>query len=320
MFYRTLLGSLALVWVVADPGQAHADSGRFNLHFDVGGIVAGAPVAGGGGFHVGADLVLRKPVALDVVLGAGGIAHKNDFAGTVGTWFVDFAVGVRVRFLDDQRGNLFLIPRLGLFVSDFSLNGSFDATLGYEWKVADRVQIGPFVRPGVIFNADGAGGYAMVGVVVSVRVIDMPKDQDRDGVVDSRDECPDTPYGSDVDARGCVKLRKAMVLTGITFELDRTDITSQSAPTLKRALHVLRDNPRVRVEIGGHTDDVGTAPHNQRLSEDRAQAVLAWLVSHGIDASLLSAKGYGSAQPVAPNSDEAGRGRNRRIEFRRLDE
>jgi len=317
---RGLLRAIACAAIVALPCIANADSGRFNLHFDVGGLVAGPPVMGGGAFHVGADVVLRRPVALDFVFGAGGVA-RNDGAlnTTVGTWFVDVAFGVRLRFIDDNHGNLFLVPRIGLFASGFQIAGSVDATLGYEWKIAERVQIGPFIRPGVSFNLNGAGGYAFLGLAVSVRVVDMPKDQDRDGVVDAKDACPDTPLGSEVDERGCVPLRREMVLRGITFELDRAEIKPSSEPTLRGAAQSLRDNPRAHVEIAGHTDYIGTDEHNQQLSEARATSVLEWLVAHGIRRDRLAARGYGSGKPQVPNTSESNRSRNRRIEFHRLD-
>jgi outer membrane protein OmpA-like peptidoglycan-associated protein len=315
--YRNLAFALALATI---PSLAHADSGRFNLHFDVGGLVAGPPLVGGGAVHVGADIVLKKPVALDFVIGAGGIAYHDDVLDiTAGTWVLDVSAGVRLRFLDDDRGNLFLVPRLGLFATGLSLSGGLDVTLGYEWKVAPRVQLGPYVRPGLAFNTDGVGGYAFVGLAISVKVVDMPKDEDRDGVTDDKDQCPGTPLGTEVDTRGCAILRREMVLTGITFELDRSDIQPSSEPTLSRAAQALRDNPRAHVEISGHTDDNGSAEHNQTLSEQRANAVVDWLVAHGVSRDRLTALGFGSTHPRVPNSSEANRARNRRIEFRRLD-
>ena len=106
-FLKRVVRATACATVLLLSGLAQADSGRFNLHFDVGGLVAGPPIMGGGGFHVGADIVLRRPVALDLVVGAGGVTHDDGLLKTtVGTWFVVVAFGVRLRFLDDNRGNL----------------------------------------------------------------------------------------------------------------------------------------------------------------------------------------------------------------------
>jgi OOP family OmpA-OmpF porin len=110
-----------------------------------------------------------------------------------------------------------------------------------------------------------------------------------------------------------------MVLDGITFKLDSADIESASEATLQRALQALRDDDTARVEIAGHTDSQGTADYNRKLSEDRANAVASWLRARGIDGRRLTSRGYGATRPVAPNTDEAGRARNRRIEFVRVD-
>ena len=80
----------------------------------------------------------------------------------------------------------------------------------------------------------------------------------------------------------------------------------------------VRENPRVRVEIGGHTDNSGSAEHNRELSEKRARSVYDFLVERGIDKARLALKGYGPDRPVASNETESGRQQNRRIEFRIL--
>jgi outer membrane protein OmpA-like peptidoglycan-associated protein len=78
---------------------------------------------------------------------------------------------------------------------------------------------------------------------------------------------------------------------------------------------MLQQNPDVKVSIEGHTDNVGSAAANQTLSEKRAQAVVAWLSSHGIEGSRLKAKGWGASKPVDDNATEDGRAKNRRVEL-----
>jgi len=147
-----------------------------------------------------------------------------------------------------------------------------------------------------------------------------PSDDDRDGdrVPDHRDACPGTPPRTEVDERGCAVLRKEMVLDGITFQLGSAEILPSSTATLERAVQTLRDNPGVRVEIAGHTDDLGKPDYNLRLSEARARSVADWLAARGIDPARLAPRGYGNTQPKAANDTDANRARNRRIEFRRL--
>jgi outer membrane protein OmpA-like peptidoglycan-associated protein len=144
-------------------------------------------------------------------------------------------------------------------------------------------------------------------------------DADRDGVADERDACPGTPPRTEVDARGCAILRPRIVLDGITFAFNSAEIQPASTETLRRAAQILRDNPGVRVEIGGHTDDQGGEVYNQRLSEARAGAVAAWLIAQGIASSQMITRGYGATRPRAGNGSDGGRAQNRRIEFRRLD-
>ncbi|MBX3245976.1 MAG: OmpA family protein [Myxococcales bacterium] len=144
-------------------------------------------------------------------------------------------------------------------------------------------------------------------------------DEDGDGVLNDRDACPGTAPGTEVDARGCAIIRARMVLPGIEFAFDSAEILPASERTLNIALQILRDNPDARVEIGGHTDNVGAAAYNRRLSQQRADAVRAWLVGRGVDGRRMQARGYGAAQPVAPNDTDEGRARNRRIEFKQLD-
>lgn len=144
-----------------------------------------------------------------------------------------------------------------------------------------------------------------------------PLDGDGDKVCDGLDQCPDTPKGVKVDATGCSGF-KGGVLEGITFAFDSARIDPQSYPVLDEVAAALKAKPSLVVEIGGHTDARGRAAYNQRLSQQRAQAVRDYLVSKGIAPSRLTVKGYGAAFPIATNETEQGRAKNRRIEFKIL--
>lgn len=145
-------------------------------------------------------------------------------------------------------------------------------------------------------------------------------DSDGDGVLEHLDRCPNTPEGEEVDENGCIIMQARVTLDGVRFAFDSADILPESERTLRRGLQILLDNPDVRVEIAGHTDDVGSRAYNNRLSRQRAEAVKRWLVDHGIDAARLETRGYGSSEPVASNDTEEGKAQNRRIEFRQLEE
>ncbi len=108
---------------------------------------------------------------------------------------------------------------------------------------------------------------------------------------------------------------KKITLKGIHFDSGKASIRPDSYPILDEAVQLLKANPDVKVEIAGHTDSVGRASYNLRLSEARANAVRDYLIQHGIEASRLFARGYGETMPIAPNTTRAGRAKNRRIEF-----
>jgi OmpA-OmpF porin, OOP family len=114
------------------------------------------------------------------------------------------------------------------------------------------------------------------------------------------------------------------VLDNIYFEFNKAVVLEESHASLNKLVQLLVANPAAVVEIGGHTDDKGSDAYNQKLSEARAQAVVEYLVSQGIDKSRLTAKGYGESQPLAPNKNPdgsdnpAGRDKNRRTEFKVL--
>ncbi len=109
-----------------------------------------------------------------------------------------------------------------------------------------------------------------------------------------------------------------IVLRGINFASGSAVIPPSEYPVLDQVVQVLKANEKVRVEIGGHTDSVGSETYNQSLSGRRAQSVRNYLIQRGIDASRLESRGYGEYQPVAPNTTREGRSQNRRIEFRVL--
>ena len=104
----------------------------------------------------------------------------------------------------------------------------------------------------------------------------------------------------------------------IFFEFDKSTLLQQSFFELLRLLALLDTYPQMCIEIGGHTDGKGSESYNKRLSENRAKAVVDYLVSKGVNASRLQYKGYGKSMPVAPNDTEEGRALNRRVEFKIL--
>jgi outer membrane protein OmpA-like peptidoglycan-associated protein len=113
-----------------------------------------------------------------------------------------------------------------------------------------------------------------------------------------------------------VKVGKKVVLNNILFELGKSVITKGSYAELEKLLAALQDNPQMKIEVSGHTDNSGNPVINAKLSSDRAKAVVDYLVKNGIDISRLTYHGYGSEQPIADNATAAGKAKNRRVEFK----
>lgn len=109
-----------------------------------------------------------------------------------------------------------------------------------------------------------------------------------------------------------------VVMRNIFFDRDKASLSKNSLAELGQILHLLRENPKLRLEIAGHTDSDGSDAHNEQLSKDRAQAVMDHLVNNGIPAERLEAKGYGSTKPVAPNDNAEHKAQNRRTEIKVL--
>jgi OOP family OmpA-OmpF porin len=137
-----------------------------------------------------------------------------------------------------------------------------------------------------------------------------PLDSDGDGVYDYLDKCPNTPKGATVDARGC------WVIRGINFNTGESIIDPASYRFLDEVADILAQNPALKVEIQGHTDNRGSAAFNQKLSEKRANAVLDYLVQKGVSRDRLTAAGYGFSRPAASNDTPEGRAQNRRVELK----
>jgi OmpA-OmpF porin, OOP family len=108
-------------------------------------------------------------------------------------------------------------------------------------------------------------------------------------------------------------------LYGIYFDTDKTDVKAESSPTLDEVANLLMIDRSLKLEISGHTDNTGAKDHNMKLSQGRANAVMAMLVGkYKIDPKRLTAKGYGDTKPVAPNTTDEGKAKNRRVELRKV--
>lgn len=150
---------------------------------------------------------------------------------------------------------------------------------------------------------------------VYVAPIAVLADYDGDGVPDARDQCANTMRGMAVDENGCAIEKQTVTLRNIEFDFNSARLRSISNSSLDEAVRFLGGQPKVRLEIDGHTDNVGSDAANLKLSRERAEAVKSYLIAHGVDASRLIANGRGETQPLMSNDSESGRQANRRVEM-----
>ncbi len=145
-------------------------------------------------------------------------------------------------------------------------------------------------------------------------------DRDKDGVPDNVDHCPEV--AGPMDNWGCPPYKKVVVHRDklelkekLYFAWDQATLQEESFPVLDEVVQALKDNKSFRVQVDGHASSEGNDDHNQTLSENRAEAVLDYLVSHGVGKERLVSKGFASSVPIDTNKTVAGRENNRRVEF-----
>lgn len=272
-------------------------------------------------------------------------------AGTAWT----FGAGVRLKrphHMPDNDAYYSLSPWLDvdlLYVRTGELNRpGFDAAVGVAAPIGKSRSfwLGPFVRYLHILQGSRSGfdnhdakllsiglslevgsdirrearptPVAEVRTVVEERVV-CP-DRDEDGIPDTVDRCPDAVGVS--DNWGCpayeklvVKKDKLELKEKLYFAYDQATLQEVSFPALDEVVKALNENKGFRVQVEGHSSSEGAADHNQALSEKRAQAVLSYLVAHGIAKDRLDSKGFASSVPIDSNQTAAGRENNRRVEF-----
>jgi OOP family OmpA-OmpF porin len=145
-------------------------------------------------------------------------------------------------------------------------------------------------------------------------------DNDKDGIPDSADACPNE-FGVPPD--GCPKKYNLVVVTEkkielkqtVYFDFNKATIKPVSFPLLNDVAQAMKDNPKIKVEVQGHTDSVGDDNYNLKLSQKRAESVKAYVVKQGVAADRMVPKGYGENVPIADNRTKEGRDQNRRVEF-----
>ena len=152
-------------------------------------------------------------------------------------------------------------------------------------------------------------------------------DNDKDTVLDLKDQCPNEIGSTTQEPLGCPQKPALVVVTDcevkitqqIHFEFNKSIIRKESYPVLDAVVDVLNKNPDIKIEVQGHTDNVGTAAYNKKLSNSRSESVMKYLISHGTTAGRLTQRGYGFDRPIVPNDSPQNRALNRRVQFIRTE-
>ncbi len=234
----------------------------------------------------------------------GGLLRTDAGSGSSTNLALNVGLGAEKRLSDNGmglRGDI----RYRLDDDDESIAGQ--SRFG-DWLVGVSLKIpfgGKTAKPAAVATA---------APVVAKKAPSKPAvmDSDGDGVIDSRDRCPGTAKGITVDPNGC----EVIVLKGVNFKTNSAKLTASSTAILDSAAVALKKRGDIKVEVAGHTDSQGAAAYNRQLSGQRANTVRAYLISKGVKAENLSARGYGEDEPVASNDTAAGRAANRRVELR----
>jgi len=252
--------------------------------------------------------------------GLGGVDEK--FAGNGGNlhYYYDLGVGALVPIFKNKGRLRAEVVRRAIddtFDSkDWMLNIGFGVPFGK--KAAAPVAMAAVAAP---LDSDGDGvtddldqcPNTPAGAAVDARGCEL--DSDGDGVVDSKDKCPNTPAGTEVDADGCA-IVVVINLEGVNFRTNSADLVDGAAGILDEQAATLAANTGIAIEVAGHTDADGAADYNQQLSQKRAEAVRDYLIGKGVAAERISAAGYGESEPVASNDTREGKAQNRRVELR----
>jgi OOP family OmpA-OmpF porin len=212
---------------------------------------------------------------------------------------------------------------------DYDLAGTYDDTqlnvgaglmyqLDYNWALRGDVR--------AINSLDNDNTEAAVNLlvqynfgspapVVAAAPVAPPADNDKDGVVNTKDLCPNTPPNKTVDENGC----DCNYTLHLGFEFDSAELHAADFAILDQIQSVLKNLGYVHANVTGHTDDQGEEAYNQELSQRRAAAVVDYFTSKGLNKEMFTPMGRGESEPVADNSTDAGRAENRRVMLERDD-
>lgn len=266
-----------------------------------------------------------------VLLGAGQGRYKSELGGAAKDTIVNAGLGAFYRFnqniaLRAEARNVHnhdadLNDAIALLGLEFSPGSSAAAEPSAPEPVVEQAPVEELAAAPVVVDTDGDGvpdasdRCPTTPAGVQVDADGCPLDNDKDGVANYLDKCPDSKANAVVDDTGCAEILRQQVSIdlNVQFATNKADIQGDASAEIQKVADFMKKYPTANVTIEGHTDSRGNAKLNKQLSQKRADAVKAELVKLGVDATHLSAVGYGAEKPIADNKTEAGRTQNRRV-------
>ncbi|MEE3705084.1 OmpA family protein [Campylobacter sp. CX2-8023-23] len=214
--------------------------------------------------------------------------------------------------------------------NDAGDDGFGQAGLGFKFKVVDNFSLKLEARDAINFKdgdntflytlgfASSFGSSSKAEPIATPVAPTQPNlvdgDDDNDGVLNSKDRCPNTPAGAVVDENGCEKVIRLNLNLHANFASDSATLTPEYIAKIDEVAKVLNANQEYKVILEGHTDSTGSQEYNQKLSERRANAVAAELIKMGVSKDRIQTIGYGELSPIATNKTKEGRAQNRRVD------
>lgn len=257
-----------------------------------------------------------------LLIGAGEQGYDAGEAGEEYEAFLNAGVGLKHRFTDllSLRSDVRAVQSTEEYRTDWAFNIGLQFFFG---KAAKASAPAPVEAPkpldsdgdGVVDSLDNCPN-SPAGKPVNARGCPRkPRDDDKDGVPNNKDKCPDTAPGAKVDATGCyVVIEKDVTVSlNVNFE-NNSDKIASGREQIKEVADFMKEHPLTEVTVEGHTDSLGSDAYNKQLSQRRAEAVAAVLTSYyELSADRVKAVGYGESRPVASNDTAEGRAKNRRV-------
>ncbi len=238
------------------------------------------------------DYDLSSDLSLYSLVGVGAEIFDDEYADNENSAFGNYGAGVKYKLADQATLKFDVRHAIEIDHGDNNLS----------YNVGVAVPFGAVEKPAPVVEAPKP-------VVVPAPVVEAPKDSDNDGIVDAKDECPDTMARVSVDATGCATL----VNLEINFDTNSSVIKNSYSNRIGEFANMMKANPKLKATIEAHTDSTASDAYNMKLSNKRAQATVDYLKKLDVEASRLKAVGYGESKPIASNATKEGRAKNRRV-------